>query len=503
MNSDQLGEKGENRFGEICADAGLICNKTTRDRAGWDFIVDFPISEQEELSMDHRAGPISCTVQLKTIMERNNTISMRLSMAERLAKDNKPCFVYVFKVNKELNFSDSYLVHIHGARLEAILKRLRKETQKNNRSINHLKISFTLDESEKIEYGGNAFKNAIEKYCKNGMHKYQAEKNTYRNCVGFASHPIEVKVTIEAEHETKLIDSFLEEGISIPVTELKSYETRFGIKLPLHEGISESIQITPNPAGECYLLFRNEDSPKPIKVKAVLYLTPTSFTIQKIVLKTKSFNIFIEKNDVSTRKYFQLNDIGNLRLTCSEWLQFWRVMQCIADPTGIMELIQESNHIQIDFKFQQESPYSLHECKSWERYLLNLIKILETATVENEEDVTMEELAKNQDICARLCNIFFQESPGITDNFDFDYPELPSLHEKPAIIAESLHVAGALIAYYAKAIIKINNNNKNGRLRLENVKFCKANHLQKKENFEKFINHAKSREGIDIVFSIN
>ena len=32
MTPDELGEKGESKFKELCADAGLICNKSDRDK---------------------------------------------------------------------------------------------------------------------------------------------------------------------------------------------------------------------------------------------------------------------------------------------------------------------------------------------------------------------------------------------------------------------------------------------------------------------------------------
>src|SRR5215211_3453231 len=42
LNSDELGEKGQHRFAELCEDAKLTCNPSQRDRTGWDFIVEFP-----------------------------------------------------------------------------------------------------------------------------------------------------------------------------------------------------------------------------------------------------------------------------------------------------------------------------------------------------------------------------------------------------------------------------------------------------------------------------
>jgi hypothetical protein len=73
IGSDPLGAKGENRFQEICEDAGLICNKATRDRAGWDFIVEFQFDNGDKgSSLDSRTVPLSCHVQGKTLLAQND-----------------------------------------------------------------------------------------------------------------------------------------------------------------------------------------------------------------------------------------------------------------------------------------------------------------------------------------------------------------------------------------------------------------------------------------------
>jgi hypothetical protein len=127
LNSDELGEKGEHQFGQICADAKLVCNKSTRDRTGWDYIVEFnfPNDGTTQDSLEKREKPLSCHVQVKTIWDHNDQIQMRLSSAEHLAKELKPAFVYVQKVNARLEFTGAHLIHVLDEPLAKILKRLR------------------------------------------------------------------------------------------------------------------------------------------------------------------------------------------------------------------------------------------------------------------------------------------------------------------------------------------------------------------------------------------
>ena len=139
LNSDQLGEFGQSHFRTLCAEAGLICNEATRDRTGWDFIVEFPFPAPENMiSVDGRLIPTSCYIQVKTLWERNNTIKLRLSSLERLAKVAQPSFIYIFKVSSSCIFLDSFLIHLIDDPLGVILKKLRQEQAAGRQSeINH------------------------------------------------------------------------------------------------------------------------------------------------------------------------------------------------------------------------------------------------------------------------------------------------------------------------------------------------------------------------------
>ena len=93
LTSDELGQKGENRFAEICNDAKLIRNSSSdQDRTGWDYIVEFGQEPPSgDTTLDTRRLPLSIHAQVKTMWKNGNRFKMRLSAAERLAKEPK-CF---------------------------------------------------------------------------------------------------------------------------------------------------------------------------------------------------------------------------------------------------------------------------------------------------------------------------------------------------------------------------------------------------------------------------
>jgi len=141
LTSDELGAVGEQEFGRLCAQAKLVCNKSERDRTGWDFIVEFPmVAPGPRLSLDQRATT-AAHVQLKTTAT-TSPISLRLSAAERLAKDVRPAFIVVFQMSADGRSLGGHLIHLLGAPLARVLKRLRTAHASQHFDVNRATISF-------------------------------------------------------------------------------------------------------------------------------------------------------------------------------------------------------------------------------------------------------------------------------------------------------------------------------------------------------------------------
>jgi hypothetical protein len=97
LTPDELGDVGESKFKLLCGQAKLVCNKSSRDVTGWDFIVEFPMVEPgSTVALDQRPTT-ACHVQLKsTAGESGRRVALRLSAIERLAKDARPALIVVF-----------------------------------------------------------------------------------------------------------------------------------------------------------------------------------------------------------------------------------------------------------------------------------------------------------------------------------------------------------------------------------------------------------------------
>ena len=99
LPADDLGQTSEDLFRSLCSQSRLTCNKSERDRAGWDFVVDLPVEDTGAASLDQRSTR-ACFVQLKATTN-SNPARLSLSAIERIAKDPRPAFVIVFRLTPD------------------------------------------------------------------------------------------------------------------------------------------------------------------------------------------------------------------------------------------------------------------------------------------------------------------------------------------------------------------------------------------------------------------
>ena len=329
LTADELGKKGELRFDEICIDAKLICNPSTYDRAGWDRIVEFRFEPTGQGStLDKRGSPISCHVQVKTMWDSSDEFRMRLSSAERLAKEPKPAFVYVFKVNPKLEFVEAYLVHMLDDNLAAVLLRLRREHAKGAlavASINRRVIAFRASRAGlRLEPTGKALRDALAMLCGPDPNAYIEKKRAQMHTLGFDTDRFEAKTTFVLEEGVELIDVLL--GLQkAELTEFKSFETRFGITLPMDdtEFVSGTLHIQPEAADRCTITVRETALSPPAVFAGEVFFPPLADLPReqwKAMIKSKLFTIMMRGQEINIST--NASAISTEALKIADWIAF-------------------------------------------------------------------------------------------------------------------------------------------------------------------------------------
>lgn len=258
LTSDELGELGESLFAKLCAQAKLICNKAGRDRAGWDFRVDFPMLDTTAELLDQRE-PRTCLVQLKSTAGESGSVRARLSSMERLAKEKGPAAIVVFRMRPDGTELMGYVVHLLDKELAKVLQRLRIAERDGRTDINHLWISFDYRKGRRFEIDANGLRDALTELCPADVDSYVAEKRRQLDSLGYDDGPgIEAEALIyieDRDHFTRLISGLT----PLKPLRVRSYDRRFGIRVPykgsLLEGLEEFSIDLPR-AGPCSVIIR-------------------------------------------------------------------------------------------------------------------------------------------------------------------------------------------------------------------------------------------------------
>ena len=308
LNSDKLGHKGEARFREICHDAELVCNKSEYDRTGWDFLVEFPFQRPEETkTYDGRPAPLSCYVQVKTTWDDNESFSVKLSAAEYLAKNPKPTFFFVLRVNDKLEPSGAFLIPIMSDVLGRILSRLRLSSQDKSRRLNKSTITFNVSEGRAITASGDCLRAALNDACAPDLATTMRKKLDQIHNLGFEADAYSGNTTFQLQPGDELADVFL--GLKkVKLQQFEVFETRFGIKLPHTSSSGDGLlHIQPNRADVCRVIVRAGSVVEPASFDADIFIPSAKLDSAnlKFLLRAPLFEIQI------TKRGMQLNTLAD------------------------------------------------------------------------------------------------------------------------------------------------------------------------------------------------
>ena len=449
LPANELGAKGESRFSEICADAQLICNKSDRDLAGWDFIVDFPFKDTESVALDSRQGPISCHVQVKTLFQTSNRFQMRLSSAERLAKEKKPSFVYILRVNESLEFVDSFLIHLLDEPLAVILKRLRKERASNGVvKINNKKITLPVNKhSAFLKPAGKDLRMALESACGSDMDAYIAKKSRQLQNLGFDGKRHKLNATLHLGSDEEVVDAFLGIKKDIPVSNFQAFETRFGIEVPdnnLHG--SGVLNIVPHPADSCSILFQRSALETPIIFKGEMFSPPSlGLPLEKIkvLIKSDFFSIELKRSNLRVSS----TDGSSQNYAPHEWLKYWNAAHMLAEGKGAIKIVPNSTKQILNFPISQSiQGLDAKACAYWVTVCGIADSLLRKAGVLHEPRVFMRDL-ENSAIQLLMMDAILK-GKNYFKSFETERsPEIIDLNKIEVVCADFVVIGDVVLAY--------------------------------------------------------
>ncbi|MGO6845934.1 hypothetical protein ELH36_08535 [Rhizobium ruizarguesonis] len=321
---DRIGDLGEGEFRTLCRKARLHCSKVDPDRTGKDFVVEFQLAKPGGfVSLDRRPPPIQIVVQVKTILAKNCTARLSLSVAERLAKDTRPAAVAVLRIDEQDEIVDLHLLHLMDGPLGRILKALRQASSSDTPRLHERTISFKLDPSDRVHRKAPDVYAAFAAFAGDGMLGYAAEKRRQLEELGFEPNRYNMKFSLPHAPDD-ITESLL--GLKpLEVSDVAITERRFNIDLPWDTIKNATIEFLPTAHLKGSTTIHNfaADEPRQVVLKSDFTVVPENIFegVPPALIARTTYGDFVIKS--KTWVFSQAQEYGpGTQHTLKDWIGF-------------------------------------------------------------------------------------------------------------------------------------------------------------------------------------
>ena len=349
-----LGTAGELAVQKWCALSGITATEPDLDRYGWDLLFEIPSIHDVKTARGLHEPGIECKVQVKSTDGITRTQSIELSNLRAMATSSLPTFYLLLEFNSTADPVAGYLLHMDEYHCEKVLKRIRKETVKpGGFRLNHSKMNLKFTSAMKITpLDGEGLKAALAKSIGTSQASYVTNKQNMLSRIGYEDGNFKVKFDIDKKDIQQFVEMTLGTRASLPITNFKSFLTRFGITEELPEFKSDTALISVTNVKYDYegkATFRNQSTGECIIYNVKVYQAgfgnwaPPEY--RTIRLKADRFNIDVYTHKNSFKIWFHDGDESAADI--KDLLKSYRFMQLMSAPKNIiMELLIDN----IDFK---------------------------------------------------------------------------------------------------------------------------------------------------------
>lgn len=336
MSTRDIGEMGENTLRLWCSQRGITVNKADQDKAGWDFLLEFPLTDSElpiALPLDKAPYPLRCFVQVKSTDKRPGKWQVKLDNWVRLVRNPVPTFFLILEFDGKDDCQEAYLVHVDEQYMASVLKRLRELPEVANDSLHKKSIQFVYGTDHRLNtLDGKGLVEAIKKNIRINPEDYAAKKIETIARLGYEKGGTEFHFSLQLPTDIKdpqeyFVDFLLGLVPSLDVVQGEARDVRFGISSPSNIIPNMSggyIQIELIPVSLGTIRVTTSDHSKELRISADVYAPPLDVIDEKylkIRFATPFFSFFYwpNQNERSNfifdfpdlRTIYRLSDLTN------------------------------------------------------------------------------------------------------------------------------------------------------------------------------------------------
>ena len=241
MAKRDLGKMGEHKVLHWLNEVGIIANKVSDDKGGWDIFIQYQSKTDSNkfAGFDIKPTMLSCVIQVKATDKSEGKIKgIKLSNWKRLVESPLPAFFVVLEYRGQNEVQKAYTVHVGKELIAKTLERIYKlnEDELDNLHKKTMTLRYTNDDLLKVA-NGEHLKNSIFGYIKEDTFAYFKKKVEWFENVGYEEFPIKGKVTLPSMPYEDLMNVLVDFSIGVMdelrIDSLYAEKVRFGIPIPL------------------------------------------------------------------------------------------------------------------------------------------------------------------------------------------------------------------------------------------------------------------------------
>ena len=229
-----LPDWAESHFAVLCDEQNVTRNRSTQDRAGWDYIVDFEPEPEPGLPIDRRSGGVSARIQIKSKTGGRPRAEMKLSNALRFCREPSPCFVVLMHRSKDGGPVGYYVREFDRDLMASTLRHAREADRDGQLETNHIRIVVPFDREHLTEDPVGL----IREHAMKAGSEYGQRKRRLNDTLGFERAAVSGTITFAAKDVVSLIEHGVGLKPDFEVDHVVLRDQRFEIpaRVPIFEG---------------------------------------------------------------------------------------------------------------------------------------------------------------------------------------------------------------------------------------------------------------------------
>ena len=247
----------ESQFATLCDEAGVTRNKSSQDRSGWDYIVEFERSRLVGIPHDKQPGSVSARVQVKSSTTVKKSTTVKLTNALRFCRNPEPCFVVLFTDRGKSGTRKIYAREFDETLISAALKRAREADRDGVEKLHLINIPISFDGD--CEHTDDLI-DWMRCVCDVDPAIYAKNKSDLNETVGYNATRVVGTFRLPTTEIQSLIDHTVGMPGSFSLDQIEMRDQRFEIpaREPFLSGKPDKVEMRVHPK-KAQLIFRSDD----------------------------------------------------------------------------------------------------------------------------------------------------------------------------------------------------------------------------------------------------